>query len=206
MVKFSKKEAIKFGYKKVKKHFWLVVLITLIVVGINTLQPFLQELPFLQNNSFSAGLAKLAISLLFTIIGIIVQIGLIKVSIKFAKGEMPAVVDLFYDKPFIRYLLTVILSGIIIVFGFILFIIPGIILALRLQFAPYLVIDKKTRVMESIKKSWNMTSGQAWNLFLFGLLLAVLNILGALLLGVGLLITIPIAAIAVAFVYLKLLE
>lgn len=203
-MKFSKKEAIKFGFEKVKKHFWLVVLIALVVLGINSLQPFLQSLPFLQNGSTPANITIALISILFAIIGIIVQIGLIRVSVEFAKAKTPAVTDLFYDKPFIPYILTVIVSGAIVFFGLILFIIPAIIFGLKLQFAPYLVVDKRMGVVDAIYTSWKMTKGQVWNLFLFAFLLALLNILGAIIFGIGLLLTIPTSAIAIAHVYLKL--
>ena len=45
-----------------------------------------------------------------------------------------------------------------------------------------------------------------WDLFVFGLLLIGLNIVGALALLIGLLITIPTTMIAVASVYRKLLD
>jgi uncharacterized membrane protein len=45
-------------------------------------------------------------------------------------------------------------------FGFILLIIPGIILSIRLGFFDYLIVDKNSRIVESLKKSWEITKGQ----------------------------------------------
>jgi len=90
--------------------------------------------------------------------------------------------------------------------GLILFIIPGIYLGIRFQFFNCFIVDQKTGVIESLRRSWQITQGNTWNLFLFGLLLAGINILGLLCLIVGLFITIPTTTIAYIFVYRKLIS
>jgi len=69
-----------------------------------------------------------------------------------------------------------ILTILILIVGFVLLIIPGIILLWRLFLAPYILIDKKTDVMSSLADSWNMTKGYAWpvySILLFSLALAL---------------------------------
>ena len=58
--------------------------------------------------------------------------------------------------------------------------------------------------MESMRQSAEATKGVWGNVSLFGLVLILLNILGAMLLGVGLLLTAPTSAIAAAWVYRRL--
>ena len=53
----------------------------------------------------------------------------------------------------------------LIIIGFIFFIIPGIILACRLIFVSYLVMDKNLEPMAAIEKSWTMTRGHGWRIF-----------------------------------------
>ena len=60
--------------------------------------------------------------------------------------------------------------------------------------------------MDSLKKSSVLTSGIKMNLFLFALLLVVINIAGALALIIGLFATIPTTIMATVFVYRKLLS
>jgi uncharacterized membrane protein len=72
-----------------------------------------------------------------------------------------------------------------------------------LQFSQYLVIDKNMGPIDAIKKSWSMTKGHTWDLFLLLLVVIVLIAIGAALLGVGLLVTLPISTVAVAYVYRK---
>ena len=88
--------------------------------------------------------------------------------------------------------------------GFLLLIIPGIIWAIGFQLAPYFVVDKGMDPLEALKKSWAATRGAKWNLFLFGLLLGLINMLGFLALMVGLLFTLPLSMVAMAYVYRKL--
>jgi uncharacterized membrane protein len=107
---------------------------------------------------------------------------------------------------FFKYLIGDILYGLIIIGGLILLIIPGIIWAIQFQFFGYLIIDKGLGPIEALKKSSKITKGAKWDLFLLGILLVLINILGALALLVGLFATIPTTMIANAFVYRKLLS
>jgi uncharacterized membrane protein len=83
-------------------------------------------------------------------------------------------------------------------------IIPGIILSIRLSFFDYLIVDKNSRIVESLKRSWEITKGSTLNLFLLYLLLGLINLLGVFALIVGLFWSIPTTMIAEAFVYRKL--
>jgi uncharacterized membrane protein len=85
-----------------------------------------------------------------------------------------------------------------------LLIIPGIILSIRLGFFDYLIVDKDSKIIESLKRSWEITKGNVWNLFLLYILLGLINILGVFILIVGLFWSIPTTTIAKTFVYRKL--
>ena len=132
--------------------------------------------------------------------------GIIAITLKFVDLEKPSFSDLFHTQSLINFILTSIISGVIVAIGFVLLVVPGVIFALKLQFAKYLVIDKNMGPVEAIQKSWNMTRKITWNLFLLGLLLMLINILGVIALLVGLFITIPLTMVANAFVYRKLLS
>jgi uncharacterized membrane protein len=109
--------------------------------------------------------------------------------------------DLWNPKPFWRFLGTQLLVGLIVFAGILLFVIPGIIAAVGLGFAPYAVIDRGAGVIDSLKQSWDITRGHKWQLFLFGLVLIGLNLLGLLAFLVGLLVTIPMTWLAVTHAY-----
>ena len=69
--------------------------------------------------------------------------------------------------------------------GFVFLIVPGIILACRLAFIPYLVMDKNMEPVAAVEKSWEMTRGHGWKIFGMALLAILLVILGLLCLFVG---------------------
>jgi uncharacterized membrane protein len=81
----------------------------------------------------------------------------------------------------LAYLLTTALVAI----GLIVFIIPGIIIACRLVFVPYIVMDKKVDPIEAVELSWKMTKGHGWKIFFMSLLSFFIMILGVCLLLVG---------------------
>ncbi len=75
--------------------------------------------------------------------------------------------------------------------------------ALRFSMGQYAIIEG-AKVMESLRKSWRMTRGAMGKLILFMLAFGLLNLIGIIPLGLGLLITIPLTSLAMAHVYLKL--
>jgi uncharacterized membrane protein len=196
---FSKKEAISFGFELAKKNLFFFVVIFIITFVIAAV------LGGLRLSALRAPLLALVIWLAQTIIDLVIGIGLIHIALKFIDKKKPVYKDLFYYQPIVNYFLTALLTGLIVIGGLILLIIPGIYFAFRLKFACYLVIDKNLGPLEAIKKSWKMTKGNVWNLFFFGILLGLINILGFICLILGLFITVPLSMLATAFVYRKLL-
>ena len=93
------------------------------------------------------------------------------------------------------------LVGVIVIIGLIVLIVPGIIFSCKLAFTPYLVVDRKMEVIEAIKASWRMTNGNAWKVFLTGLLAIPIFIAGLICFGVGVIISIMWTRMAFASLY-----
>jgi membrane-anchored glycerophosphoryl diester phosphodiesterase (GDPDase) len=79
--------------------------------------------------------------------------------------------------------------GLIVGIGIIMLIVPGIIFACRLAFVPYLVIDREMELTEALNKSWEMTKGYGWDIFLMGILAFFVVILGLIALIFGVIIS-----------------
>lgn len=109
--------------------------------------------------------------------------------------------DLWRPRPFWNFVGTGILAGIIMVAGLIFFIVPGIILAIMFSFATYFVLDKGLSPLEALKESRRITAGHKWQLFVLGLAILGINILGLLALVVGLLVSMPVSMFAMAHAY-----
>jgi uncharacterized membrane protein len=104
-----------------------------------------------------------------------------------ARGERPEIGDLFV--PFQRNWLQAVLANLIVtvavVIGFILLVIPGIYLAVKLSCVPFIVIDEGRDAMDAIQESWRRTDGYFWTLLGAGLLGIVIVVVGLILLVIG---------------------
>lgn len=198
---FSKKEAISLGFKLAKKNIIFFIGIFVIVVIISSISSAIQIGVALEKQP----MLYILLNVLTFIVNAIIGMGLIKISLEFIDNKKPKFSDLFYVKPLVNFILASLIRGVITFIGFILLIIPGIIFSIRLQYVPYLIVDKNLPPVEAIKKSWEMTKRNTWNLFFFGILLFLVNVLGAILLLVGLFVTVPLTMLATTFVYRKLL-
>jgi hypothetical protein len=99
---------------------------------------------------------------------------------------------------FAPWALTWLLIGVIVLFGFVLLIIPGILLGIRLFWADEYALVLESGPVRSIRDSWNLTRGRGWRIFSFQFLLGLAEYL-IVLPGVALIAGIHVAAGATGF-------
>ena len=127
------------------------------------------------------------------------------VSAKLLHGQPPEFRDFFEGfQYFLPLLLLSLVAGLFIGIGTILLVIPGIYLAVAYLFASYLVVDRRLDFWPAMELSRRTVTPRWFGYFAFMLLLALLNLAGALLLGLGLLVTIPLSFCAVTAAYADL--
>ncbi len=90
--------------------------------------------------------------------------------------------------------------------GLVMLIIPGIIIACRLAFAPYIVMDQKMEPMEAIEESWRMTRGHGWTVFFMAIITFFLIIVGLMACIVGVLVSLMWMHAAFATLYQSVLN
>jgi hypothetical protein len=73
----------------------------------------------------------------------------------------------------------------LVVLGCFALIIPGIIIACRLVFVSYIVMDKKLDPIEAVELSWKLTRGHGWTIFFMGFVSFFIIIFGLALMVVG---------------------
>ena len=92
-------------------------------------------------------------------------------------------------KNYVNLILTTILGGIIIFLGFVALVIPGIYLAIRLCIGAVIAAIEGLGPVDSLKKSWKITSGKWWPIFgtllLTGIIVVILD-------GIFAVVTVPI--------------
>lgn len=90
--------------------------------------------------------------------------------------------------------------------GLLLCIIPGIFLGVRLMFVPLMAAHHPEYTCgEVFSKSWNMTKDHFWDLFLLGIVVCLINLLGLLVCCVGIFVTSIINCFVYALAYKQLL-
>jgi len=111
------------------------------------------------------------------------------VSYLFVKGVRREEVDVKNVLKGFDYYLNIVLANLLLTaligIAFLALIIPGIIVACRLAFVQYLVIDKQLGAIEAIEESWRMTRGYGWTIFGMGVVSFFIAIAGLLLLIIG---------------------
>jgi uncharacterized membrane protein len=90
-----------------------------------------------------------------------------------------------FSENYLSIILANLLVFALVVLGFFALIIPGIIIACRLVFVPYIVMDKKLDPIEAVEYSWKLTRGHGWTIFFMGFTSIFIIMFGLILLIVG---------------------
>jgi len=198
--RFSIGEAISFGWETVKSNIGFFI-------GLLIVAFLIENIPSMISQYFQADYPLIAalFALVSAVVAMVVQMGLIKVSLKFCDGVKGTFDDLLSSFDLLlKFIIGGILYFLIVLGGTILLIVPGIIWGIKFSLFPYFIVDDNLGPVEAIKASGNATDGAKWDLFLFGLLLGLINVAGALVFFIGLFATIPASMVAYAYVYRNL--
>jgi uncharacterized membrane protein len=158
---------------------------------------------------FVIQLALHAIPFVGTVASLVVSTPLLMgnffVSAKLLQGQAPEFRDFFSGFRFlVPLLLLSLVAGSFIAIGTLLLVIPGVYLVVAYLFATYLVIDRGLDCWPAMELSRHTVTPRWFAYFAFVLLLALLNLAGALALGLGLLVTIPLSFCTAAVLYAEI--
>lgn len=193
---FSIKESFIFGWEAFKAHYRVFVP----AMGISVAISFASEYVF---NQHAPSLTIVGVVFtLGTIAQLIIGMGLTKVALKITAGEPVAFDDVFsVTHLFFSYIGALILYALIVLGGFLLLIVPGLIWLVSYWFFPYALIDGERGAKAAFAEAKRISKGVRGHLFLLILVSGILNIAGVLAYFVGLFITIPVTVLAAAHVY-----
>jgi uncharacterized membrane protein len=112
------------------------------------------------------------------------------------EGNQIQIADVFkgFDS-FVPALLAVLVGSIVVSIGYMLCVLPGMLLMAIIPTAAYLVADGETDGMEALKRAWMAVKSNLVSAFLCMLVLGIVGNLGFILCFVGVLLTMPIAFI-----------
>jgi uncharacterized membrane protein len=142
--------------------------------------------PFGNSKDGAAGFVNFVLNPIFSA-------GFYIVALQIAKNRPIDFSDFFRGfNQFLQIFLVYIVGAILIAIGFILFIIPGIYLAVAYGFSSLFVIEKKLSFWSALEASRKLITKKWFSFLGLGIMLALLNLAGLLLLGIGALVTIPL--------------
>jgi uncharacterized membrane protein len=105
----------------------------------------------------------------------------------------------------VPYLVAAIIYTVVVFLGFLALIVPGIILGIMWMFYGFHIVDTGERGgVAALRRSAEITRGHRLKLFGFGIVLILFNVLGLVVLIVGVLITAAISLLAVTYAYRQL--
>ncbi len=131
--------------------------------------------------------------------------GVCWVLLRLVRGEPTEIREMFegfqeFGRAFGVYVFYTILLGV----GLLLLVVPGLLVAVGLMPAMYLVLDTDRDVIATLKQAWAMTGGYRGQIFLVFLALLGINLLGVLMLLVGVVFTAAFSLLVGAALYNEL--
>ena len=201
----SIKECLSFGWTTFKSRPWIFVqagvVLFLVNIAINLVQTVFEK-----GADQSGGMLALVLGLISMLVGIAVSflVSMGETSFFLRAHDAPNGVtlrSLWNPHPFWKFAGVSLLTGIAVLIGLVLLIVPGIIVGIMLMFVGYLVIEEKLGPIEAMKRSAALTKGHRWKLFQLALATILINILGFLALLVGLFVSVPVSFLAAVHAY-----
>lgn len=183
--------AITYGWQSVKKDFWYFVGVAAIALVLSSVG--------------DADRTPSRWSLIGFFLSILMTCGYTTLVLSYQQGRKLPISTLFTSvSQYWRVMGATILIAVIVGLGFALLILPGLYFALTFQLTINLIIDKQLGIFEAMRQSARLTKGRKMSLLGFDLVCLGVIILGALALGVGLLVAMPVVWLAGVTVYRKL--
>lgn len=197
--------AMSYGWNRFREHAGRFILMMLVVAAISTVVTqvsFFIVLPMLPGRTGSAEAFTIAATLTFgVVVAFFLQAGVYRAGLAITEGHRPDLAMLIDADHIVRFAATVALIGLGAYVGIALCVIPGIVWLLFTGYAPIISLDQGVGPLRAIRRSIEMigrNSGTAAPI----LVVAFLTYWsGVLLCGVGILMTGPVALVAVVYSY-----
>jgi hypothetical protein len=201
--------AISYGWEKFKANWGVWVGISLIAVIISVVV----QLPFGgfdggfgtgdTDSGFGAGsliLSMIGLVVSF-VVGALIQAAFVRGALHELNGNKPNFGAFFQFGNIAQVLVASLIVGVITSIGYLLCVIPGVIVMFLTWYTLTFVLDQNQDATTAIKSSFNLTSQNVGPLLLLALACVGVNIVGALLCLIGLLVSGPVTLIAATYAY-----
>jgi len=201
-----------YAWSKIFGKAFLILLVTVIIVGLLD-SPAASVKWNMDDGNFDWPIFFIFPAIIFGLAYTILFVPVIDYGLQYlflnAMRDEEADIKLLFEGFRSKYL-NIVLANLIVtalvIMGFVMLIIPGIIFACRLAFVSYLVMDKNLDPMKAVEKSWQMTKGHGWTIFFMAITSVFLIIFGIVAFIVGVFISIIWIHAAFATLYQSVLN
>lgn len=221
---FSVGDAFSWGFKKFQENIGPILIASLIIfaviavleiiiwvgligaLGSTTTAVVDPETGFTTWKTSGGGLGLFmfgyGIAMLVMVLGsFIVQMAIIRATLMITNGEQVTLNRMFSTERIGTFLGAAVLVAILTYIGFILCVIPGIIVMFFSFFFGWFVIDKQMGAVESIKASFALVNSNVGTMIGFYIGAMIAYMIGAILCGIGLIVAIPVIVLATGYIY-----
>jgi hypothetical protein len=133
------------------------------------------------------------------------EVGLLRISLVLQTARNPTVADAFKNFNLsLRFLAGQFLYLALVFFGLVLLVVPGIWLAARFVLFSFHIAAGNNSVVRSFGKSAELTRGATGQVAATLVALVAFNLLGAALLGFGLVVTVPLSVLTMSAIHRQL--
>jgi uncharacterized membrane protein len=194
-------DAITYGWRGFTANIAPLAIIGLVLLVVSILTNFLTI-------GFDSWLLDLVASAVALFISFMISLGLIRAALIIVDGGHPTLDQVVSTRDLGPYIVASLLVSVIVTIGLLLCVIPGIVAGFLLQFFGYAIVDGKTASgapqsspIGALRTSFEVVTANFGPLILLALLCFVVNVAGLLLCGVGLLVSLPVTSIAIAYAW-----
>lgn len=200
MQSFTIKEALSFGWSKYKEHWKFLVPLCIVMAIFYGFVSYTQPRDGIH---MSIGILQF----LGNIIIAYLSIGIINVMLRIYRAEPIEIKNLFLSwSIFWKSMIGSILVSLTVLAGFILLVIPGLVWWIIYSFYSYFIIEKGVGPVDAMKMSRKITVGERWHILGCFLIAMLINLVGAIVIGIGLFVSVPVSMLMLVYVYKKLSE
>ena len=194
-------DILRAALRGLKSQFWLLVGLA---IGFTIIYSLLIIFTILTKNE-SISVVGIIVNILCPFMMGIFLMGYLKNCIQTLDGEEPQFSAYGQvSRKLITFLATYIIYMVIVTIGTALLVVPGIYLAIRLQFYYAAIVDDNAGIIESLKRSWAMTKGRSLELFILSLIMLLIYFIGCIALFVGIFVAAPLIVLMYGYTYRKL--
>jgi uncharacterized membrane protein len=153
------------------------------------------------NNSMSAILVTLVMSVFFTALAGIAKYGVYRASIGLSKDRLPLLTDMLPEAHFGTYALFAVIYSLATIVGLGLCIVPGLVVILFFQLTPFYILDKGMSVSDALRASASAARANLVPMLILTVFIVGTMLIGSIFFGVLTLVLLPYSLLVTSHVY-----